>query len=89
MTLKEITRSLNLLDEEDTIYAAEPWHENSDALVAREPQEGGLPAAAAEQGLKYFLEVAIAQDFLRGWKSNLGAEPALEQQTVRYALTDA
>jgi hypothetical protein len=54
--------------------------------------DGSVPAVAEELGLGYFIEVGIAQNFLQGWKENLGSEPGLDQQCarlIRYALTDA
>ena len=46
MTLIETVKSLDDLDDGDTIYAAEPWTENSKAIVAPEPASGGLPDQA-------------------------------------------
>jgi hypothetical protein len=92
MKLIEAIRDLESLDEESTIYAAEPWHEDSEAIVAREPDSGGLPAEAEKRGLKYFLEVFIARDFAADWASALGAQPSLQQKCARlikYASTDA
>ena len=67
MTLLEAVRDLDSLDEGSTIYAAEPWAEGSQAIVASEPDAGGLPAEAQKLGLKYFLEVFVAREFLEGW----------------------
>jgi hypothetical protein len=92
MKLIEAIRNLDALDEESTIYASEPWTENSEAIVARESESGGLPNDAEKLGLKYFLEVFIARDFLEGWMSNLDAQPTLQQKCARlikYAVTDA
>ncbi len=92
MTLIEAIRDLDSFDEEATIYAAEPWTETSTVLIAPELAAGGLPTEAAKLGLKYFLEVFIARDFLEGWTGNLKAEPTLEEKCARlikYAITDA
>lgn len=92
MTLIESVRDLDALDSESTIYAAEPWTENSKVIVAPEPASGGLPPEAEKLGLKYFLEVFIARDFIEDWKANLDAEPTLQQKCarlVKYAITDA
>lgn len=71
MTLVEAIESLATLAEEGTIYAAEPWARTSTAVVAREPEYGTLPPEAGEQGLKYFLEVFIARDFIEDWSASL------------------
>jgi hypothetical protein len=92
MTLLEAIRDLDSLDEGSTIYAAEPWSADSQAVVAPEPDTGGLPAEARKPGLKYFLEVFVARDFLEGWVGNLDAEPTTQEKVARliqYAITDA
>ena len=92
MTLLETIRRLDSLDEESTIYAAEPWTADSQAIIAPEPDTGGLPAKAKKLGLAYFLEVFVARDFLEEWIGNLDAEPTLQEKCSRlieYAKTDA
>jgi hypothetical protein len=92
MRLLELVRTLDSLDIESTIYALEPWTENSKALVASEPDSGGLPADAKELGLKYFLELFIARQFLEDWVGSLGTEPTLQEKCARliqYAINDA
>jgi hypothetical protein len=84
------------LDDEDTIYACEPWTEDSDAMVAREDQDRkpfGIPLEAAEAGMTYFLEVFIARDeVLEGWIASLDEKPTLAaicQRVIKYAIDDA
>ena len=92
MTLMSVVEDLVSLDEEATIYAAEPWTKDSRALIAREPTSGGLPEEAKISGLKYFIEVAIARDFLEGWASNLDHNPSADEsceRLIQYAVTDA
>lgn len=92
MTLNSIVTDLAAVDEAATIYAAEPWAVDSKALVAQEPPAGGLPAEAKAAGLKYFLEVAIARDFLDGWIASLDHAPSAQElcdRLIRYAITDA
>lgn len=92
MTLLDAVDTLDDLDEVFTIYAAEPWMKNSTAIVAQEPEAGGLPAEAEKLGLKYFLEVFIARDFLDDWKGSLNQEPTLQEKCARliqYAVNDA
>ena len=92
MTLIEAIENLGTLDEESTIYASEPWTAGSTTIVAPEPKDGGLPPDAAKLGLKYFLEIFIARDFLDDWVANLDAEPTLQEKCARliqYAIKDA
>jgi hypothetical protein len=91
MKLIEAVGKLDSFDNEATIYAATPWTENSEAIVAREPTSGGPPTEAEKLGLKYFLEVFVARDFLDGWSANLGATPAVQQRCsrlIQYVLRD-
>ena len=90
--LGDAIRQLASLDQDATIYAAEPWSDESTAIVAIEPDSGGVPENAAMRGLKYFLEVAVARDFLEGWESTLDSTPTeLERcdRLIRYAIDDA
>ena len=92
MKLIDAIRDINALDEESTIYAAEPWGADSEVIVAREPESRGLPSHAQQLGLKYFLEVFIARDFLADWLTTLVEPPTLLQKCERlvtYARTDA
>ncbi|MEH2500318.1 hypothetical protein V1294_006797 [Bradyrhizobium sp. AZCC 1678] len=92
MTLIEAVQNLDSLEGESTIYAAQPWTADSMAVVAPEPESGGLPTEAEKHALKYFLEVSIARDFLEDWSANLDAEPILQEKCARliqYAITDA
>jgi len=92
MALLEAVQSLDLLDDESTIYAAEPWTETSQAITVTEP-DGRFPAPEASNlGLRYFLEVSIARDLLAGWTTNLAQHPTLKERCARlikYATTDA
>ena len=91
-TLLSVIEQIDSLDAALTVYAAEPWTESSTAVVARESAAGGLPAEAQTLGLKYFLEVAIARDFLGGWASSLGHAPSNQERCdrlIQYAVSDA
>jgi hypothetical protein len=91
-TLAEVIAALDSLDSEDTIYAVEPWTKESQAVVAREPEAGGLPDEARRIGAKYFLEVFVAHDFVEDWKTGLRQEPAPTEMCARliyYAINDA
>jgi hypothetical protein len=92
MTLAEAVGRLSEFDADDTIYAAEPWTVDSNVIVAAEPPSGGLPDEAAEHGLKYFLEISVASDFLEDWKNSLRdnpTTPAICQRLIAYAVNDA
>ena len=92
MTLGEVVSQLDAFDEESTIYASEPWNENSRVIVTQEPQLGGQPKNVEDLGLRYFLEVFVAKDFLEGWMANLGRVATASEKTVRliqYAVNDA
>jgi hypothetical protein len=93
--LIELIASLDGLDGEETIYARQPWSEDSDAMVALEDPESadfGIPPEAAGAGMKYFLEVFITREVVEGWLSNLDEKPTLAaicQRVIEYAINDA
>jgi hypothetical protein len=92
MQLGEIVKRLASLDQEATIYAAEPWTAKSAAIVAREPESGEVPEPAVREGGKYFLEVFVASELLAGWESTLDRMPTDEERCewlIRYAIDDA
>jgi hypothetical protein len=53
-TLREVVATIDLGDEEHTIYAVPEWMPDSPAMEAREPDAGGVPAEAAALGMDYF-----------------------------------
>jgi hypothetical protein len=92
--LADIIARLSEFDEEDTIYAREPWSAASDAMVAREPEEddGELPPEVTEAGLTYFLEIDLAMEFIEAWIASLNYEPsasAICERIIQYAVNDA
>jgi hypothetical protein len=90
--LGDVIDRLSEFDGEDTIYAFEPWTEKSEAMVAREPEIGGLPPEASHAGMKYFLEINITRDFVEDWLASLDGEPtpsAICQRVIAYAINDA
>lgn len=92
MTLLQIVEGLDSFDKASTIYAAEPWVENSKTMVLPEPETRGLPLEAKKLGLKYFLEVFIAEDFIKEWAENLDVAPTSLQKCsrlIQYATNDS
>jgi hypothetical protein len=92
MNLAEAVERLKEFEGDDTIYASAPWTEESAAIVASEPESGGLPAEASKAGLKYFLEVSIAREVIEDWISGIGRQPdarAICQRLIQYAINDA
>ena len=90
--LGEAIRQLSSLDQDATIYAAQPWIGESSAIVAIEGESGQIPEEAERRSLKYFLEVSVARDFLEGWESTLDATPTEQERCdrlIRYAIDDA
>jgi hypothetical protein len=94
--LLKLVECLDELDGEDTIYACEPWAEDSDAMVAPEDPESAaqfyIPLEAVEAGMNYFLEVFIAREVVEGWIASLDEKPtptAICQRLIRYAIDDA
>ncbi|HVT30417.1 MAG TPA: hypothetical protein VHE81_20570 [Lacipirellulaceae bacterium] len=92
MKLSDVVARLDSLDREATIYAAQPWTSESSAVVETEPSSGGLPEAAAQCGMAYFLEVFVAHDFVEDWEASLDKSPSAAERCerlIRYAVDDA
>jgi len=92
MKLMDVVGRLSDFDEDDTIYVSEPWTENSNAMVATEPDEGLVPAKAAKAGLTYFIEIFIAIEFTEAWVASQEEKPSLSaicQRLIEYAINDA
>jgi hypothetical protein len=90
VTLIQVIRDFDFLDQQSTVFAAKPWTADSQAIVARVPDGGGLPEEAQELGLTYFLEVAVARKHLRAWAKGRGRDATLQEQCARliqYAIT--
>jgi hypothetical protein len=90
MTLLDIVRNLEEIDSEQTIYARHPWSQACEAKLAVEgsDQEKKLKA----EGLIYFLEGFIAQEFIEDWGTTLKQPPSPDQACARlidYATNDA
>jgi hypothetical protein len=92
MRLLDVVTNLSEYDEELTIYAKEPWTCDSEAVVAREPDTGGVPPDAAGMNASYFIEIFVAKEFLEGWRANIQRDVSAEEQCDRliyYAVHDA
>lgn len=90
--LGDVIGGLFEFDSQDTIYASEPWTDQSKAIVVREPDAGGLPPEASSAGMKYFLEVNVAREFIEDWLASLDEKPtslAVCRRVVDYAINDA
>jgi hypothetical protein len=87
--LLEVVQRIPTLDGELTIYARQPWSHASDAELAIEGSEEEKKAKAA--GLRYFIEVFVARDFLEDWRVSV-KRPTGEQsceRLIEYATNDA
>jgi hypothetical protein len=92
MTLIELVACIGSMDGDATIYTAEPWTRDSKVIVAHELDSGGVPHEARLRGLKYFIEVAIARDFLDSWTPTLKRHPSIEEKCerlIQYVINDA
>ena len=92
MKLAEVCRRLHEFPADDTIYTRPPWSPESEAIVTTEPDEGGLPAVAAERGLSYFIEVDLASEFLDDWRAtqpNTVTDDEACRRLIAYAENDA
>jgi hypothetical protein len=90
MKLIEAVQQLATLDGDLTIYARVPWTPTTDVQLAVEGSEEEKKTKT--EGLRYFLEVFIAQELLEDWKPTQKKPPTDEQSCARlieYATNDA
>jgi hypothetical protein len=85
-TLLGLTTQRASLDPALTIYAVEPWSPSGRAIAAIEPQDGSVPEVAVAEQCRYFLEVFIANEILKGWR---GSDPEACHRLIQYATNDA
>lgn len=93
MNLMDVIEQMESFSDDATIYAVKPWHPAALAIVAMEPEQGGLPDAVRNEGALYFIEVEIAREFLADIEQfQRGVGISLEQKAnrlIQYALNDA
>jgi len=87
-TLRDVVAALHELDEDDVIYT------DGTSPAARAAVLAPADAAAAKaEGLRYFLEVALAHDAVEVWSAwRAGAEPTVDDKLMAisyYATHDA
>jgi len=91
MRLREALASLESLDSDAVIYAAEPWAADSQALVGRDGSPEAIEALAS--GMSYVLEVRIASEVLEVWSAwRDGRVPNADERceaVIHYAVSDA
>ncbi|HWF17940.1 MAG TPA: hypothetical protein VG754_01655 [Verrucomicrobiae bacterium] len=83
MTLKEIIPELEQLDRGLTIYAADPWHASTKALVARPLDDGRVPEEAVTAGCGYFLEVFVALGIVHHLSASAASEPTEDEKCAK------
>jgi hypothetical protein len=89
MTLLDVTRDIERLPNEHTIYARRPWSLESAALVIAAPDG---TTQEPSPGFSYFLEIFIAREFLAGWAHSVPTPTSTEvscERLIQYAENDA
>jgi hypothetical protein len=88
--LLELVEQLDALDEELVIFARPEWTCDSDAATFQLTSDDAIPEEPERLGLKYFLEVDIAREFLEDYTrgKRISARERCER-LIQYATTDA
>lgn len=92
MTIEQAITELNQLDPDATIYAIEPWHPWSAAMIAKEESNGRPPKEALDRGMSYFLGVQEAIELSVDLFGSASAPPSSHElctRLIQYALYDA
>lgn len=80
LKLIDVVANLASYDEDLTIYVTKPWTCQSEAVMALEPDQGGLPHEAASRSAEYFIEVFIANELLEGWIASEARPTSAQEQ---------
>ena len=89
--LIDVVSTLRSQDAESTIYVREPWSCESEAIVARAADGGGVPPEAAGIAASYFLDVFLATEFLAAWRQSERGKPTPQDECdrlIHYAIHD-
>lgn len=89
MKLRELLRFRRDWSEYQTIYVAEPWSGDADALLCSEPADMADPIIQSGKHYAYFLEGFIARDFLDDLDASDDVSQAACERLIRYAIDDA
>lgn len=91
MMLRDTLASIEQLDEDATIYAAEPWTAASPAVVALEGEQEAMDAL--RDGMAYLLEVSIAREVIEVWAAWRGGRvpnpEECSEAVIYYAMNDS
>jgi len=87
-TLIDIVRRIDALDEEEVIFARQPWSSDSEAAVFRLTMDNKIPEEPIRMGLKYFLEVSVALELLDSPLREASFKDQCER-IIQYAINDA
>lgn len=94
MQLAELLRRPDLGDDEEAaIYVARPWSPAAEAILVSPAPDAANPIEREGRRFEYFLEAALACDFLEDLEESGDAawqsEDKRHARLIRYAETDA
>lgn len=83
-----LDRIVNLNDDE-VIFAREPWTLETEALIGRLDANCGIPASISEEGYAYFLEAHVAKEVLQVLGERKSTVEQRRALLLHYAQHDA
>ncbi len=91
MNLFELVLKVGDLNQEETIYAKQPWSSESEAVVRIEDEELLIPKDLELEGYDYFLEVDSAlelkKDLIKA--GSIKDDLSICNRIIQYAINDA
>jgi hypothetical protein len=90
MILKDLLLSRHRWTDDETVYVAQPWSCDAEAILVSPAPATTEPVMRSGQSYEYFLEGFIARDFI----DDLGAPSSsisveVCERLIRYAIYDA
>lgn len=89
MKLLDVAQRLLTLEPLLIIYAVEPWTPDSAVTLVPVDEDGNFLNGEPDEGMTYFIEVFIAQDFFGDWIRN--DQPPVQEickNLIHYAIYD-
>jgi hypothetical protein len=88
-TLGQALDGVHRLEDDLVIFARKPWSVSSEALIGQLDHELRVPAAIADTGFEYFIDVPAAKEVLGVFGGRIPTPEERRELLLYYAEHDA
>lgn len=89
MILQEALDQVDEVNDDEVIFAAQPWTLSSAAEICRLDERHSVPASVAARGMSYFLEIFVAREVLEVFGTHRATKEQRRDLLLYYAEHDA